>query len=402
MNRKKVCMIIIVIIICIFILLIFIGLYQYLRIKSAKIEVTLVDNLVLEFNDKKKVSDFIDSINGTIVNDYTIDSTKLGKKDVEFQFINDDKIKVKYTYQINVVDTTAPLIWLSNNYYVEKGTDIDLTKKILCGDNYDNNPNCYIDGKYDLNVAKDYELTFKAIDSSGNEEKQPFTLTVYEPEVDTKSNLNNVKKTNTDFKDVVKKYKTDKTKIGIDVSSWQGDINFEKIKKAGVEFIIIRVGSHSGTKEKYFLDSKFKRNISEANRYDIDVGIYFYSYANSIKDAKEDARWVLKQIKDYNVTLPIAFDWEEWGNFNEYNLSFFGLTSMAEAFLEEIEKEGYQGMLYSSKIYLDYIWFPTKYDIWLAHYTDQTSYKGKYKFWQICNNGKVDGINSDVDINIMY
>ena len=75
---------------------------------------------------------------------------------------------------------------------------------------------------------------------------------------------------------------------------------------------------------------------------------------------------------------------------------------MAESFLETIEDAGYEGMLYSSKSYLENIWLPTKYDIWLAHYTIQTNYQGKYKLWQLCENGKIDGIDGAVDINVMY
>lgn len=398
--KKKIILIILGIIITILLVLGAIKLYQYIRIKTAKIEVILPEDLTLEFNDKKKVSDYIVSINGKIIDNYEIDSTKLGKKDVEFEFINDDNIKVSYKYQIEVVDTVAPLIWLGNSYSVKKDSNIDLTKKILCGDNYDNNPNCFIEGEYDLSTVGDYSLVFKAIDSSGNEESKPFTLKVYEPQ----PVKNNPPKepVYTLFEDVVKNYKNDNTKIGLDVSSWQGDIDFEKLKQAGVEFIMIRVGGTRGTNGEYFLDKKFIKNIEGANKYDIDAGIYFYSYANSLSSAKKDAKWVLKQIKDYDIKLPIAFDWEEWAEFNEYNLSFFGLTSMAEEFLKTVEKKGYQGMLYSSKTYLTNIWLPTKYDTWIAHYTNQTNYEGKYKMWQICDNGKVDGINGPVDINIMY
>jgi len=75
---------------------------------------------------------------------------------------------------------------------------------------------------------------------------------------------------------------------------------------------------------------------------------------------------------------------------------------MAEAFLEEIENAGYKGMLYSSKTYLENIWLETPYDIWLAHYTPKTNYQGNYKMWQLCNNGKIDGIEGNVDIDILY
>lgn len=376
-------------------------IYNYIRIKTAKIDIILKDNLVLEFNDKKHVSEFIDSINGKIINDYIIDSTKVGNKNIKFQFINHDGIKLQYEFQIKVVDTVAPVIWLGNSYSLPKDSTVNLTDKILCGDNYDNDPNCYIEGVYNINQVGTYPLVFKAIDSSGNIKTQNFTLNIYEPK-SSEENNSSPKEEYTYFEDIVKNYKTDKTKIGIDVSSWQGDIDFKKIKKAGVEFIIIRVGGTRGTNGKYFLDSKFKNNIKNANKYGIDVGIYFYSYANSLKSAKRDAKWVLKQIKKYDVNLPIAFDWEEWTYFNEYNLSFFGLTSMADTFLRTIENNGYKGMLYSSKAYLNTIWLPLDYDIWLAHYTTSTNYEGDYKFWQICDNGKIDGIESKVDIDIMY
>ncbi len=400
MKRKILYIILIVVGVILFIL----GglfLYRYIQIKNAKVEVTLKGDLTLEFNDKKKVSDYIEKINGEILNDYEIKSTQLGTKKVTFSFINDQKIKLKYTYQIEVVDTKKPLIWLGNSYQVEKGSDMNLAQKIMCGDNYDNHPNCFIEGEYDLNTEGNYQLTFKAIDQSGNEESKNFTLTVYEPK-ETQNNQEKKEPVYTNFQDVLKKYKKDHVKIGIDVSKWQGDIDFKKLKQAGVEFVMIRVGGTLGIEGEYFLDEKFVQNIKAANENNIKAGVYFYSYANSNKKAKEDAKWVIKQIKKYKIDLPVAFDWEEWSSFNEYHLSFFGLTSMADTFLKTIEKAGYDGLLYSSKSYLENVWLEENYPIWLAHYTENTNYKGNYKIWQLCDNGKVDGIDTMVDIDIMY
>lgn len=400
MKRKILYIILIVIGVILFIL----GglfLYRYIQIKNAKVEITLKDDLTLEFNDKKRVSDYIEKINGEILNDYEIKSTKLGNKKVTFSFINDQKIKLKYTYQIEVVDTKKPLIWLGNSYQVEKGSDINLAQKIMCGDNYDNHPNCFIEGEYDLNTEGNYQLTFKAIDQSGNEESKNFTLTVYEPK-ETQNNQEKQEPVYTNFQDVLKKHKKDHVKIGIDVSKWQGDIDFKKLKQAGVEFVMIRVGGTLGIEGEYFLDEKFVQNIKAANENNIKAGVYFYSYANSNKKAKEDAKWLMKQIKKYKIDLPVAFDWEEWSSFNEYHLSFFGLTSMADTFLKTIEKAGYDGLLYSSKSYLENVWLEENYPIWLAHYTENTNYKGNYKIWQLCDNGKVDGIDTMVDIDIMY
>lgn len=373
-------------------------LVNYIRFKMTKIEVTLQEDLTCEFLEEKKVSDYIVSLNGEIVDDYTIDTTSIGEKEVTFNFINDDGFNISYKYNINIVDNTSPVIWMGNSYTITQGNDVDIVSNILCGDNEDANPNCYIEGEYDYNTVGTYPLVFKAIDRSGNETTKQFNLNVVAP---TK-NSSKKETTSTLFSDVVKNYKTDNTKIGIDVSGWQGNIDFETIKNAGVEFIIIKVGGTKGTNGDYYVDSKFIQNITQANELGIDVGIYFYSYASTNTEAKNDALWVLDQIKDYEVTLPITFDWEDWSSFNDYNLSFFGLTNLSNTFLDTVSEKGYKGMLYSSKSYLEKIWLPTKYDTWLAHYTDKTNYSGNYKYWQICDDGIIDGIDGAVDIDIMY
>ena len=399
MNKKR---IIIIISVIFGILLLSIGgyfLYRYIRVKTAKIEIKLVENLDADFADTLRVSSFIESINGKIVDDYYLDTDSLGKKKVDFQYINDDGIKLKYSYEINVVDKEAPLIWLGKSYNVTKGSEDNLLEKIMCGDNYDKNPVCVIEGDYDLNSVGSYKLVFKATDSNGNISEKKFTLNVNEPS-DNKGR--NGVKTVTEFSDVIKNYKNDNTQIGIDVSKWQGDIDFSKLKNAGVEFVIIRVGSSNGINGENFVDSKFVQNIKNANSVGIPVGIYFYSYANSVDRAVSDAKWIIDQIKDYKVELPIAFDWENWGSFNKYELSFFGLTNMAKKFMDTVKNVGYDAMLYSSKTYLENIWMSVDYPVWLAHYTKNTNYTGDYSYWQLCSNGRVDGINGDVDIDIRY
>lgn len=393
----------IIIIICFLVIIIGIGSYfliNYLRVKNAVIKVTLDETLETEFLSDVKVSDFISDINGTIVDDYVIDTTDIGKKKIEFEYINDDNIKVKYNYEINVVDNVAPLIWLNNSYTVNVGSDISLTDKILCGDDTDPNPTCEVIGEYNMNEAGTYPLVFKATDNSGNVTEKEFNLIVREPK--TSGTSSGGVSTKTLFSEVVDAHKTENTEIGLDISKWQGDVDFNALKEAGVEFVIIRVGTSSGINGENLVDSKFEQNINGANKAGIPVGIYFYSYANSEDRAISDALWVLEQIKDYKVDLPIAFDWENWSFYNEFNLSFFGLSSMADSFVKTVRDAGYEGMLYSSKNYLEDIWFKGDYPVWLAHYTTKTNYEGDYEFWQLCNNGRVAGINGDVDINIRY
>ena len=399
MKNKK---LILIICIVVGIILLSVGgflLYKYIEIKNAVVKVVLKDNLEATFADTLRVSSFIESINGKIVDDYYLNTDSLGKKKIDFEYINDDGIKIKYNYEINVVDREAPLIWLDKSYNVTRGSEDNLIDKIMCGDNYDNNPECVIEGDYNLDNVGSYNLVFKATDSSGNVSKKKFILNVNE--ASSKKESNGVKSV-TEFSDVIKNYKNDNTQIGIDVSKWQGDIDFSKLKSAGVEFVIIRIGSSTGINGENFIDSKFIQNIKNANSVGIPVGVYFYSYANSVDRAISDAKWIIENIKDYKVELPIAFDWENWGSFNTYELSFFGLTNMAKRFMDTVKDAGYDAMLYSSKTYLENIWMSVDYPVWLAHYTKNTNYAGDYSYWQICSNGRVDGINGDVDIDIRY
>ena len=250
-----------------------------------------------------------------------------------------------------------------------------------------------------MNETGTYPLVFKATDNSGNVTEKEFNLIVRNPSSGSSSGGVSAK---TSFADVYDTHKNANTEIGIDISKWQGDVDFVSLKEAGVEFVIIRVGTSSGINGENLLDSKFIQNIEGANAAGIPVGIYFYSYANSEERAISDALWVVEQIKDYKVDLPIAFDWENWSFYNEFNLSFFGLSEMANSFVKTVRDAGYEGMLYSSKNYLEDIWFDVNYPVWLAHYTTKTNYEGNFDFWQLCNNGRVSGINGDVDINIRY
>ena len=400
MTKRKVLKIGVIVISIIVLLIAFFLLYRYIRIKTARVEIVLKTDRQVTFLDDVKVSSFIESINGKIVDDYKIDTTKIGSQNIEFTFINDQNIKLNYSYELSVIDDEAPLIWLGKSYNVTRGSNVNLLDKILCGDNYDSKPDCEIIGEYNLDTVGSYDLVFKATDSSGNTNEKKFTLNVNEPKNSSSSSNNGT--SYTDFSQVVEDYKNDKTQIGIDVSKWQQDIDFQKLKDAGVEFVFIRVGTSSGINGENFLDSKFIQNIDNANAVGIPVGVYFYSYANSLKRAQNDAKWVLDQIKDYQVDLGIAFDWENWQSFNEFNLSFFGLTNMAKEFMNTVTAAGYKSMLYSSKTYLENIWLPTDYPVWLAHYTKNTDYKDDYEYWQICSNGKVDGINGLVDIDIRY
>lgn len=374
------------------------NLYKSYKIKNAKIIVNLKDNLNVEVFDNIKLSDLLQSINGKLINDFKIDTTHIGKKTINFEFINDENIKVSYSFDIYIVDKIAPLIFSSNSFTINVGYTGDLSKELFCGDNYDAKPKCELIGQYDVNTPGTYNLTFKATDSSNNVSNTNFKLIVKEKSTNqsTNTNINSTQ----DFNNLKSIYKNNYNKIGIDVSKWQGEIDFQKVKEAGVEFVFIRIGSQKGINGEYYIDPNFEQNIIGFKKVNIPVGVYFYSYADNVSEAKKQAKWVIEQLKPYKIELPIAFDWESWGSFQDFNISFYNLTEIANAFINTIEKSNYTGMLYSSKYYLENVWFKTSHNIWLAHYTNQTNYQGSYNYWQLCNNGRVDGIKGNVDINI--
>lgn len=373
------------------------------RIKNATVIVELKEDLELNFYSETKLSDLIVNINGELNEDITINTKEIGTNKVTFKYVNDENIEIPYTFEYTVVDKTPPVVWLGSSYTVYVGADKEFYKDIMCGDDLDNKPVCKVEGYYDTNKAGSYDLNFIAYDYSGNQTTHPFTLYVKERVVNNSKPSTPQVISRTAFSDIITNYKTDKTKIGLDVSGYQGEIDYDAVKAAGVEFVFIKVGGTLGIDGEYYVDSKFKRNIEGFNRVGIPVGIYFFSYAPSKKSAIKDAEWVYEQIKDYKVELPIVYDWENWSFYNEFNLSFYNLTANAEAFLDTLNKKGYEGMLYGSKNYIDKIWLKTDYPIWVAHYTsDPTVSYEEYAYWQICDNGQIDGIYGNVDINIMY
>lgn len=395
MINKKILVLFLVIFITSFIS---ITIYLNVRIVDDNTGFILKDNLDVSVYSNLKISYLIKSMDGKLLTDEIINTDSLGLKKVSFIYVNKENKKRRGTFNVTVVDDEKPLVWLSNSYSIKVNSDVNLEDSIMCADNYDSNPDCKIIGDYDLNKVGSYDLSYVATDSSNNKNKVDFTLYVYEPKED--DDEKNVSVTN--FDEVLSSYKTKKSEVGIDVSKWQGKIDFNKVKEAGASFVMIRVGSQNGVNGEYVIDPYFETNVSSAIKSGLKVGVYFYSYADSKKEAKKQAKWVIEKIKKYQITLPVAFDWECYSSFNEMDISLFGLNEIADSFLKEIEKNGYEVMLYGSKNYLNSVWKYNKNDVWLAHYSENTDYQNDFVMWQLCQNGVIDGIEKMVDINVLY
>lgn len=369
-------------------------------IKNAIIKVELREDRNVDFDSKVKISDFIVSINGELIDDKEIDTSKLGEKNVNFKYINEEGIKVPYEFKINIVDRVAPIIWLGSTYSVTTSYSSTLEHDIMCVDNYDDEPYCHVEGDYDTTTPGNYNLVYVAEDKSGNRSEVEFTLNVSYPNPDDGNTNYETEKYN--FNDAKRDFAGEGIKLGIDVSAWQGDIDFDKVKNAGVQFAFVRVGSRVWETKEFFQDSKFEEYMEGFNRVGIPVGAYFYSYAFNEKEAKEDALWVISKLKKYNVQLPVAFDFEDWADYNEYKMSLYRLNRNVTVFIETLESAGYEGILYGSASYMDKIFNTAGKEIWVAHWNRNVSYKDVYKYWQFSSIGEVDGINGNVDLNIMY
>lgn len=358
-----------------------------------------VNTDAIEVYDKIFLRDKVTMLEGVIIDNTILDTSSIGEHTVEFFYKDKRNRKRKGSFSYIVEDTTVPIILLSNAYSLYVGDDKNLTEVILSADNYDKNPKREIMGDYDINQTGSYPLIYQVTDQSGNIATVDFTLYVREKPSNTGSSTNTT--SYTDFNEVIKNYKTEKTKIGIDVSKWQGDIDFDVLKKAGVEFVIIRVGTGLGFGKESAEDIYFKQNIENATKAGIPVGIYYYSYATTKEEALKQAKWVTNLLKDYKITLPVAFDWESWGYFNTLHMSIYDINEVADTFLKTVEEAGYSSILYGSKYYLQNIW-TSEEPVWLAHYTTNSNYEKEYKLWQLCDDGKVAGINGAVDIDILY
>lgn len=191
---------------------------------------------------------------------------------------------------------------------------------------------------------------------------------------------------------------------GIDVSKWQGEIDWKKVKAAGVKFAMIRLGYGSKDGTECGTDGYFEKNVSGAVAAGIEIGCYFYSYALSTEAAKKEAEYVVSVLKKYNgvFTYPIAFDIEDP---SQSGLGKATLTDMVIAFGDTIEKAGYYCSVYANLNWFKNVLDDSKlarFDHWLAQWASAPTYTGTFGIWQSSSTGKVDGISGNVDTDVAY
>lgn len=211
---------------------------------------------------------------------------------------------------------------------------------------------------------------------------------------------------NADGTESNKRLEDENASFGIDVSKWNKEIDWEKVKAAGVDFAIIRCGYRGSKTGSLVEDPYFIKNIEGAQTAGIKVGVYFFTQATTEIEAVEEASMVLMLCKGYKLALPVFIDTEGAGGDGRADgLSVESRTAVCEAFCRTVENAGFNAGVYASKN-----WFENNlntehisdYTIWLAQYSRRATYEGDYDLWQYTSAGTVDGIATRVDLNLCY
>ena len=400
MKKKIIISIILIIIISLIISILFIFNF----FKPVTTVINLSDNLTFQYDDEVYLYDTISIIDGNILTEnYLINTDELGSKEIEISYKDSNKWKKTYKYSIDVVDKIAPLLSVGKNLYVGVGNkDEEILKNAFWGDNCDREVDVKINGEYDLNTLGNYPVEIVASDDSGNKSSVNSTIHVYQPKNNNTNNNNTTTKQGIDINYFLKNYKTENTSIGLDISEFQVVTDFNAIKEAGIDFVILRIGFGPRSDYSFYTDNRFEEYYKGAKEAGLKVGAYYFSYATTVDEVDYEINYVLDMLKNKEIDLWVSYDWENWKDFKNAHMSFTDLNKMAKKFVKAMNDNGYKGMNYGSKAYLDEIWNLTGIDTWLAHYNKETSYNKPFNIWQITDEGKVPGISNLVDVDILF
>lgn len=301
-------------------------------------------------------------------------------------------------------DTTAPFFMnINRDAWVAVGNEFNINDFVSYIDNVDSEVELEINGYVDTSVIGTYHLDLTITDDEGNATSDTMNVTVYQPsdsgsgEQYTGTTTENA----TPFADFMAAYQGDSIHYGIDVSKWQGSINWQSVADAGCEFAFIRAGWSS--EGEFHEDEYFVANMEGANAAGIPVGIYVYTTDNTVEYVTALADTVCDLADQYEVDLPIVFDWENFfSGFQKYHLSIQDMNVLYHAFEQQVGARGYSSMIYGSKFIFEIIWDDDILNVWLAHYTSQTDYAGFYRIWQQSCTGTIPGIDAYVDMDLYY
>ena len=193
---------------------------------------------------------------------------------------------------------------------------------------------------------------------------------------------------------------------GIDVSEWQGKIDWEKVRDSGVEFVIIRVGARATETGELIADERAQSYYKGAKAAGLKIGAYFFSQSVNAEEVLEEAQFLLDAVRDWDVEMPLVYDWEYVDIYARTSrVDGRELTDMSKLFCQTIEDAGYEPMIYfghSQSLDMLYLEELVEYPFWLAMYSTIMDYPYKVDMWQYTETGSVPGIDGNVDMNIWF
>ncbi len=195
--------------------------------------------------------------------------------------------------------------------------------------------------------------------------------------------------------------------LGIDISRFQGQIDWEQVRQAGIEFVMLRVGGRGyGQEGAIYEDAMAQQNYLGAKQAGLKIGAYFFSQATNAEEAQQEADFLLQQICDWELDMPVVYDWENMGaGSRTENVDTKTLVSCTIAFCEMIRRTGRTPMVYFNPDQAEdpyYLESLQQYDFWLAFYTEELTFPHRVDMWQYTDRGTVPGINAPVDLNLYF
>ena len=305
----------------------------------------------------------------------------------------------------NHTDNLAPVFLIKpGTINVGKGSAFDIHSYIGYADDVDRDVSISLDKEIDTSETGSDSVTVTLTDDAGHSTNATFNVNVVESSSSGSSTGDGGGGSapgTVSFDSFAENYGGDDVSLGIDVSRWQGDIDFDKVKAAGCEFVIIRLGGLDDGEN--YTDRVYAQNIQNAKAAGLKIGIYWHAEESNAEEVKKSANYLKSVLGNEKLDFPIAYDWEDFANFQTYGMNLYDINDCFNMFADEMKSAGYDTCLYSSKNFLETVWTNENgYKVWLANYTSKTSYAGPYFMWQQTSSGKIDGIASAVDFNIYY
>ena len=302
------------------------------------------------------------------------------------------------SYDLN--DVAAPIFLIKpSSCDVAINTTFDANEYVGYADDVDRDVELTVEGDVDTSTLGSYPVTITLTDDAGHTTTDSLTVNVVSSVASSESGeLGSGTYSFDQFKST---YGGSDVMLGIDVSRWQKDIDFNKVKDAGCEYVMIRIGGYD--EGDLYTDRKYSEFISGAKAAGLKVGLYWHAEESTTAEVKDSVDYLMNILGDEKLDLPIAYDWEDFYHFQNYGMNLYDINANFNTFADEVTSHGYKVCLYSSLNFLNNVWTNKNgHPVWLAHYTSSTTYTGSYFMWQQCNNGLIDGISTATDFNVLY